>query len=230
MKLLLLNAGSSSLKATLVDSTDGTCLANLHADWAGATTRYRFQSDAVDRTVETAEWRGCTQATHQIVHDLIPDVIRDPGELSAVGHRVVHGGKFSTSVRITPEVRSRIAALAELAPLHNPPSLETFTVAESALPGVPHIAVFDTAFHGTIPAHASTYPLPETWTRDWGLRRYGFHGLSYAYCVRRAAEMLNRPPGIFDWSSATSVMAAPLRPLTVESALIRQWGSLHWKD
>jgi len=106
---------------------------------------------------------------------------------------VVHGGEFTSSVRIAPEIRSRITALADLAPLHNPPSLETLTAAESELPGVPQVAVFDTAFHATLPPEARTYPVPESWTRDWGIRRYGFHGLSHAYCTGRAAEMLGRP-------------------------------------
>jgi acetate kinase len=96
-------------------------------------------------------------------------------------------------VRITPDVRSRIAALAELAPLHNPPSLEALAAAEAELPDVPHVAVFDTAFHATLAPCAYTYPVPHQWTRDWGIRRYGFHGLSHAYCARRAAEMLDQP-------------------------------------
>ncbi len=104
--------------------------------------------------------------------------------MAAVGHRVVHGGPFTSSVRITDEIRSRITALADLAPLHNPPSLETLTAAEALLRGVPHVAVFDTAFHATMPPEAFTYPVPEVWTRDWGIRRYGFHGLSHAYCAR----------------------------------------------
>jgi acetate kinase len=104
----------------------------------------------------------------------------------------VHGGDFSSSVRVTPAVRSGIEALAELAPLHNPPGLETLAAAESALPDVPHVAVFDTAFHTTLPAAAYTYPLPSTWIHDFRIRRYGFHGLSHAYCAVRAGEMLGR--------------------------------------
>ena len=96
-------------------------------------------------------------------------------------------------MQITPDVRSRINELADLAPLHNPPSLEALAAAVAELPGVPHVAVFDTAFHATLPPEAWTYPIPQRWTRTWGIRRFGFHGLSYAYCSRRAAEMLNRP-------------------------------------
>ena len=97
-------------------------------------------------------------------------------------------------MRITAEIRSRITALADLAPLHNPPSLETLAAAEAELPKVPHVAVFDTAFHATLSPEAYTYPLPEHWTRDWGIRRYGFHGLSHAYCARRAAVLMGKPP------------------------------------
>jgi acetate kinase len=112
---------------------------------------------------------------------------------AAVGHRVVHGGKFTAPVRITPDVRSRIAALADLAPLHNPPALETLAAAESLLPDIPHVAVFDTTFHASVPASAYTYPIPQTWIHDWGIRRFGFHGLSHSYCATRAAEFLERP-------------------------------------
>src|SRR5262249_33971243 len=86
----------------------------------------------------------------------------------------------------------RITALADLAPLHNPPSLETLAAAEAELPGVPQVAVFDTAFHATLPPEAYTYPVPERWTREYRIRRFGFHGLSHAYCSRRAAELLGR--------------------------------------
>ncbi len=88
---------------------------------------------------------------------------------------------------------AQITALADLAPLHNPPSLETLATAEAELPGVPQVAIFDTAFHATLPPEARTYPIPEKWTRDWGIRRFGFHGMSHAYCSRRAAEMLGGP-------------------------------------
>src|SRR5262249_45569634 len=102
-------------------------------------------------------------------------------------------GQFTSSVRITPEIRSRITALSDLAPLHNPPSLATLAAAEAELPGVAQVAVFDTAFHATLPPEARTYPVPEGWTRDWAIRPFGFHGLSHAYCSRRAAELLAKP-------------------------------------
>jgi acetate kinase len=190
MNILVLNAGSSSLKAALMQAADGTVLAHGLGDWAGTVTHYQFAGpDGRDHS-EEVPWRGHAKAVERFVADL---TAAQRSTLAAVGHRVVHGGPFTSSVRITPEVRSRITGLAELAPLHNPPSLETLAAAEAELPGVPHVAVFDTAFHATLPPEAYTYPVPGRWTRDWGIRRYGFHGLSHAYCSQRAAEMLGKP-------------------------------------
>jgi acetate kinase len=189
MNILLLNAGSSSLKAALMESADCTVVARGQADWAGSATRYQFDGSDGKEHAELVPWNGHARAVQRFVTDLPP---AQRSMLAAVGHRVVHGGQFTSSVRITPEIRSRITALAELAPLHNPPSLEALAAAETELPGVPHVAVFDTAFHATLPPEAHTYPIPERWTRDWRIRRYGFHGLSHAYCARRAAEMLGR--------------------------------------
>jgi acetate kinase len=113
--------------------------------------------------------------------------------VGAVGHRVVHGGASHTrSERVTEALRESLAGLAELAPLHNPINLEGIRAAEKAWPGVPHVAIFDTAFHATMSAAARTYAVPHSWTEDWGLRRYGFHGLSVAYCADRAARLLGR--------------------------------------
>lgn len=196
MNILLLNAGSSSLKCTLMESAAGRVVARGLADWAGSETYYQYAgSDGPERS-EKVSWRGHAKAVHRFVFDLlhaVPVVLPEESVLAAVGHRVVHGGPFTFSVRITPQIRSRIAALADLAPLHNPPSLETLTAAETELPGVPHVAVFDTAFHATLSPEARTYPLPANWSREWGIRRFGFHGLSHAYCARRAADMLGRP-------------------------------------
>src|SRR5262245_27332848 len=196
MYVLLLNAGSSSLKATLMELADGTVVASGLGDWAGSVTRYQYRGlDGKERS-EQVSWRGHAKAVERFISDLLhaePVVLRERSALAAVGHRVVHGGPFASSVRITPQIRSRITALADLAPLHNPPSLETLAAAEGELPGVPQVAVFDTAFHATLPPEARTYPVPDRWTRDWGIRRFGFHGLSHAYCARRAAEMLVGP-------------------------------------
>jgi acetate kinase len=188
MNILLLNAGSSSLKAALILSPTGTVIARGQGDWAGSTARYQYAGPDGKERSEEVSWRGHAKAVERFVADL-PTPER--ANLAAVGHRVVHGGRFTSSVRITPDIRSRITALAELAPLHNPPSLETLAAAEAQLPDVPHVAVFDTAFHATLAPEAYTYPVPASWTRDWNIRRYGFHGLSHAYCAQRAAAMLS---------------------------------------
>jgi acetate kinase len=194
--ILLLNAGSSSLKATLVASDSDKAIAHSLADWAGSTTRYQYVGPDGQEHAEDVAWKGHAAAVKRFVRDLTevkPIALPERAALAGVGHRVVHGGSFTAPVRITPEVRTRLSGLAELAPLHNPPSLEALAAAEAELPGVPHVAVFDTAFHATLPAEAYTYPLPLSWSRDWGIRRYGFHGLSHAYCSQRAAALLGRP-------------------------------------
>jgi acetate kinase len=110
-------------------------------------------------------------------------------EVAAVAHRVVHGGsRFREPVLVDDEVRRELGALSELAPLHNTPALKAIDEARQALPGVPHVAVFDTAFHATIPPEASTYALPRSWREEWGIRRYGFHGLSVVWAAERVPE------------------------------------------
>jgi acetate kinase len=169
-----------------MDSGGATQIAAAVADWAGPVTRYRVTGPAQASDWREVPWRGHSEAARRALADL------PLSSLAAVGHRIVHGGEFTSSLRITSALRARIADLADVAPLHNPPGLETLAVAEAVLPNVPHVAVFDTAFHANLPAEARTYPIPEAWTRDWGLRRYGFHGLSHDYCARRAAELLGR--------------------------------------
>jgi acetate kinase len=116
-----------------------------------------------------------------------------PTGIDAVAHRVVHGGpRFRDPVVIDKSVREQIFELVSLAPLHNAPALEALKVAESALPGVPHVAVFDTAFHRTIPDEAAVYAVPRRWRDEWGVRRYGFHGLSVEWCAERVPQFLGR--------------------------------------
>ncbi len=195
MSLLLLNAGSSSLKGVLIQAENRAVLARASADWAGPVTRYHCSGPGVEVGPMKVPWRGHAEALRAAVRDLAPARagLEQHSALAAVGHRIVCGGEFASAVRLGPAVRSRIAELSALAPLHNPPGLDTLAAAESELPTVPHIAVFDTAFHATLPPAAHTFPLPERWTRDWNIRRFGYHGLSHAYCSRRAAAMLGRP-------------------------------------
>lgn len=196
MKVLVCNAGSSTLKFSLLEADDERLLADGLIDWASKPVRLRLRPAGGDeRTTDIASGQK-TDAIARILADLqagpsapLPKL----GDLQAVGHRVVHGGDFySAAVRITPEVKRRIGELAELAPLHNPPSLECIAALESLLPEAVQIAAFDTAFHSTLSPAARTYPVPRQWTQEWRIRRYGFHGLSHSYCASRAAEMLGR--------------------------------------
>jgi acetate kinase len=125
--------------------------------------------------------------------EVLEDV--DPSEVDAVAHRIVHGGdRFLLPVVVDAEVRAGIAALEPLAPLHNASALAAIALAERFLPDAPQVAVFDTAFHATMPEEAAVYALPERWRVEWGIRRYGFHGLSVEWSSERASELLGRPP------------------------------------
>jgi acetate kinase len=167
MRLLVLNAGSSSLKASLIELPAATTLARSE----------------VERAPGPDAWT-----------DALRTVLADAGGVDAVGHRVVHGGTRHTSpLRIDDEVLAELDALRDLAPLHNGPALEVIAAARAALPGVPQVACFDTGFHATLPLAAHVYPLPYAWYTEWGVRRFGFHGLSVAWSVERAGELLGRP-------------------------------------
>jgi len=166
LRVLVLNAGSSSFKVSLVDARD-TVLA--------------------DRDFEVAEGR--------LDQGRLASAIEEMPGIEAVGHRVVHGGpRYSHSVRIDDGVIEYLGTITDLAPLHLPAAIAGITAARELLPGVPGVACFDTAFHSGMPASASTYAVPEDWRRSYGIKRYGFHGFSHAYASRRAAEMLGRTP------------------------------------
>ena len=113
-----------------------------------------------------------------------------PADVAAVGHRVVHGGQLVEPTLIDDDVRAAIERLTRIAPLHNAPALAAIDDARAALPRLPHVAVFDTAFHAGMPPEAATYAVPRAWRESWGIRRYGFHGLSVEWSTRRAAELL----------------------------------------
>ncbi|MEG4403482.1 acetate kinase [Microcoleus sp. MON2_D5] len=203
MKILVLNAGSSSQKSCLYELNDRLPdrppqpLWEAQIDWnhregvaqlkvetaSGTALEEDFASDsreaAISRMLETL-WQGKTQ------------VINSLKEIDIVGHRVVHGGQdYQQSTLISPDVKEAIARLSVFAPVHNPANLEGIEALEKILPNVPQVAVFDTAFHAQLPPAAFVYPGPYEW-RENGIRRYGFHGISHQYCARRAAQILNR--------------------------------------
>jgi len=184
MKILVCNSGSSSLKFSLFEADQEVLLAEGSIDWTTRPTRLVFRQPGRPEIREELHLCDHSEAIGRILADLRagPSApLQDVQDLDAVGHRVVHGGRrFTAAVRITPEVQSAIGELSELAPLHNPASLQGIRAIEQTLPWVPQVAVFDTAFHTTLPAAAQTYALPWTWTTEWGVHRYGFHGLSHA--------------------------------------------------
>jgi acetate kinase len=195
MKILVCNAGSSSLKFSLFEADDESSVVEGSIDWTAKPTSLLFHRPGEQPLQEVLNLERHEDAAARIFEDLqagsSPALARLE-EIQAVAHRVVHGGAYTAAVQITPEVKRQIEKLAPLAPLHNAASLKAITAVEQILPRVPQIAVFDTAFHTTLPRAASVYPVPFEWTRKWGLRRYGFHGLSHSYCATRAAEMLRR--------------------------------------
>ena len=196
MKVLICNAGSSSFKFSLFEAEGEQLLADGSIDWTTNPALLVYRRAGEQEIREELNVQKHADASARILADLeagLTPALRSLDELGAVAHRVVHGGsRYTTAVRITPEVKQVIGELAELAPLHNPASLDGIRAVEQVLPEVPQVAAFDTAFHATLPEAARTYAVPRQWARDWGLRRYGFHGLSCSYCAGRAAEMMDR--------------------------------------
>jgi len=195
-KILVCNAGSSSLKFSFFDAEDEVLLADGGIDWLRKPAQLVFRGADRPKIHEELKLEKHADAIVRILEDLQagPSPALDSIEdLRAVGHRVVHGGdRYTSAVLITPEVKRAIEELTELAPLHNPASLEGINAVEQVLPEVPQVAAFDTAFHATLSEAARTYPVPKKWTREWGIRRYGFHGLSHSYCAGQAAKMIGR--------------------------------------
>jgi acetate kinase len=196
MKILVCNWGSSSLKFSLFEAEEELLLAEGGVDWSRKPTRLVIRQADRPEIREELKLEKHADAVVRILKDLQAGssaALDGLEDLRAVGHRVVHGGeRYTSSVRITPEVKQAIEELAELAPLHNPAALAGITAVEQVLPDVPQVAAFDTAFHSTLSEAARTYPIPKKWTREWGIRRYGFHGLSHSYCAGRAVEMIDR--------------------------------------
>jgi acetate kinase len=195
-KILVCNAGSSSFKFSFFDAEEEVLLAEGGIDWITKPTRLVFRRAGQPEIREELKLQKHADAAARILDDLqagASAALQSPEDLRAVGHRVVHGGeRYTSAVRITPEVKQAIEELAELAPLHNPAALDGITAVEQVLQDVPQVAAFDTAFHSTLSEAARTYPVPKKWTREWRMRRYGFHGLSHSYCAGRAAEMIGR--------------------------------------
>ena len=198
MDILALNCGSSSVKYQLFDWDRKEVIAK------GMVERVIIGDSFIIHEVpgretyrEVSECPDHQVAIHLIIRTLTSDahgVLKDINQISAVGHRVVHGGeKFTCSVRIDEQVLDAVKEVQHLAPLHNPPNIAGIEAAQALLPQVPHIAIFDTAFHQTMPEYAYLYPLPYDWYENFGVRRYGFHGTSHLYVSKRVAAILGKP-------------------------------------
>ena len=199
MSIVVFNAGSSSLKFGLYDE-EAVPIATGVIDWAAdpEQAEVSLQRKRAEPIRTQQQIPGIRAAVACALDALTgAEATTSRTGITAIGQRVVHGGtKLSQSVRVDASVTAEITRLTELAPLHNPPALEAIDAAAAALPGVPQVAVFDTAFYASLsPAH-QVYPLPYEWYADWGVRRFGFHGISHAYCSARAAELLNRSAGL----------------------------------
>lgn len=203
MKILVLNAGSSSQKSCLYEFREETLAAPSRPLWEAEIDWTHHEAEADLKVVtaqgasleETVKSESRSDATDHMLRTLWSGktkVIAEPSDINVVGHRVVHGGlEFEQSTFVTAQVKAAIARLAELAPEHNPASLEGMTEIERILGDVPQVAVFDTAFHAQMPEMAAIYPGPYEWWQE-EIRRYGFHGISHQYCAARAAEILAR--------------------------------------
>lgn len=197
MKILAINTGSSSCKGALFDfekSTPQKALWEGLLDWGKADTLLRTETSHGKREVTKNEhaFENLLPLLLQTLWEGPDAVISSFRDISAIVHRVVHGGKdFIQPTLINKEVKQKIDNLSELAPLHNPINLKGMNVIEALVPNKPQWAVFDTAFHHTIPPAIYTYPIPLEWEKK-GVRRYGFHGISHQYCSREAAKLLNK--------------------------------------
>jgi acetate kinase len=199
MDILAINCGSSSVKYQLFDWKNKEVIAK------GVVERVVVGGSFIQHEVPGRQkYRKESECpNHNVAMDLIVKTLTDPehgvltdiSQISAVGHRVVHGGEaFTKSVLIDEKVLDAVKAVQHLAPLHNPPNIAGIEAMRAELPNVPNVAIFDTAFHQTMPDYAFIYPLPYDWYVRYGVRRYGFHGTSHLYVSKRAAVLLGKKP------------------------------------
>jgi acetate kinase len=194
--VLVVNSGSSSLKYQVLDGDTGEVAASGMVDRIGGPGRLTHTTGegTHEREVTCRDHKDALDAAREALREHGPDL--DELGLLAVGHRVVHGGRrFTEPVVVDDDVVTAIRELSPLAPLHNPANLEGILSARESFPDVPQVAVFDTAFHQTLPPEAHTYAVPAEWRERHQVRRYGFHGTSHRYVSRRTAELLGRDPG-----------------------------------
>ena len=197
MNVLVVNCGSSSLKYQLLDMATERELAKGLFEKIGDPdamfTHKRPDAEKLERVEPILNHKEALKILLDILVDAEYGVISSMDEIDAVGHRVVHGAeKFADSVLITPAVMDALNECAVIAPLHNPPNIQGIEACQAIMPNVPQVAVFDTAFHQTMPPEAYLYGLPYEAYADWGIRRYGFHGTSHKYVAQRCAELMGK--------------------------------------
>lgn len=199
MNVLVINCGSSSLKFQLIDAQSEEVLAKGICERIGIDGRLTYQPEGGEKEKSDRAMPTHTEAIQFVIEALTNEstgVVKSLDEIGAVGHRVVHGGeKFASSVVITDEVKKAIEECNDLAPLHNPANLIGIEACEKLMPGTPMVAVFDTAFHQTMPEKAYMYGLPYEYYEKYKVRRYGFHGTSHSYVSKKAAEIMGRDYG-----------------------------------
>ena len=194
MKILVLNCGSSSIKYALYNMDDQSVITSGGIEKIGLpdsfiTVKLNGEKHKMERPIE--EHTAGVQFIFEVLTKSEYAVLGSLSELDAVGHRMVHGGeKFNKSVRLTPEVMEAFAACNDLAPLHNPANIKGVNAVKALLPNIPQVGVFDTAFHQTMPDYAYMYALPYNLYKEYGVRRYGFHGTSHRYVSQRVCEFL----------------------------------------
>ncbi|MEG1824531.1 MAG: acetate kinase [Cloacibacillus sp.] len=198
MKILVLNCGSSSLKYQLIDTDGEKVLAKGLVERIGIEgSRIKHTKTGQDSVTREVPFKDHSEAIKYVLDILVdPEqgALKSLDELSATGHRIVHGGeKFTKSVLVTPDVVKGIEEVIPLAPLHNPANLQGLKAVMEALPGKPNVVVFDTAFHQTMPPKSFIYGIPYEYYENNRVRRYGFHGTSHGYVANRAAEILGKP-------------------------------------
>ena len=197
MNILVINCGSSSLKFQLIDSATEKVLAKGICERIGISGSFTYQPAGGEKIKEGKPMPTHTEAMQYVVEALTDKdtgVVKRPDDIQAVGHRVVHGGeKFSEATLITDDVIKEIEACVELAPLHNPANITGINVCRDLLPNAPMVAVFDTAFHQTMPPKAYIYGIPYKYYEKYHIRRYGFHGTSHSYVSKRIAEIVGMP-------------------------------------
>lgn len=197
MKVLVINCGSSSLKYQLFDMTNEHVLAKGLVERIGLPGSILTHRAGADKHIIEAELPNHERAIGLVLDAIIhPDygVLKSMDEIAAIGHRVVHGGEdFTGSVAVTEDVVEALRQNIELAPLHNPPNIMGIEACQKLMPTIPQVAVFDTAFHQTMPPHAYIYGIPYEYYKKYKIRKYGFHGTSHKYVSERAAAMLGKP-------------------------------------